>query len=248
MRKINKLTPCFFLILVYCSAFSQQSVEKIYLKNGSIIEGAIVEQVPNKTLKIIVKGSNDTMTINYRDIERFTREKISTKPHDTLKQSRNKVFTKLHIGSLIHIDKYEEGELALSIGGELGKFVSNKISVGASAYLLSDIGGSSAIIPILGKISYYTINNKKFRLPISMAVGPVLNTTSKTNLEEPYKHVYNSVVINPDITAEFILGKREKWGLTVGVALFHMNYKRFDLTKYTDRSSTGVQFKVGVTL
>ena len=49
-----------FLLVLFCTialyaAAQQQYVECIYLKNGSIIKGYIIEQIPNETVKILTR-------------------------------------------------------------------------------------------------------------------------------------------------------------------------------------------------
>jgi hypothetical protein len=49
------------------------SVDVVYLKDGSIIKGTIVEQVPNKSVKIKTKDGS-TFNYNMEQIEKITKE------------------------------------------------------------------------------------------------------------------------------------------------------------------------------
>lgn len=54
--------------------FSQEQMQDVvYLKNGSIIRGIIIEQVPNKSLKIRTKDGN-VFVYSINEVERITKE------------------------------------------------------------------------------------------------------------------------------------------------------------------------------
>ena len=57
MKKIILSFMC--LIFILGSTFSQNNFEEVvYLKNGSIVRGTIIEQIPNQTLKLQTKEGN----------------------------------------------------------------------------------------------------------------------------------------------------------------------------------------------
>lgn len=53
--------------------YAQSLQDVVYLKNGSIIRGVIVEQVPNQTIKIQTKDKN-VFVFNVNEIEKITKE------------------------------------------------------------------------------------------------------------------------------------------------------------------------------
>lgn len=65
------------VIFLFCFQSMLQAQEQmqdvVYLKNGSIIRGIIIEQVPNKSLKIKTKDGS-VFVYNMDDIERITKE------------------------------------------------------------------------------------------------------------------------------------------------------------------------------
>lgn len=71
-----------FSIIIY----SQNATETVYLKNGSIIKGIIIEQIPGESLKLMTKDKN-VFVYNYDEVEKITKEVprsysgISTYPH-----------------------------------------------------------------------------------------------------------------------------------------------------------------------
>lgn len=66
--------------VLFCSlnSFSQEYVDVVYLKNGSIIRGVIIEQTPNKSLKI--KTSDGSIFVyKMEEVAKMTKEEKTTK-------------------------------------------------------------------------------------------------------------------------------------------------------------------------
>ncbi len=67
-----------FLVMILCltlTAWAQDDREDvIYLKNGNIYRGVIVEQVPGETMKIEIYGGN-IFTVSISDIAKITKER-----------------------------------------------------------------------------------------------------------------------------------------------------------------------------
>lgn len=57
-------------------AFAQNMQETVYLKNGSIIRGIIIEQIPAQSLKIQTKDGN-IFVFAMSDVEKITKENVS---------------------------------------------------------------------------------------------------------------------------------------------------------------------------
>ncbi|MDT8393237.1 MAG: hypothetical protein RQ761_05310 [Bacteroidales bacterium] len=74
MKKILLLT---FVLLFTAAAYSQHSQyeDVVYLKNGSVVRGMIVEQIPNQTLKIKTVNRN-IFVYSFDEIEKITREEV----------------------------------------------------------------------------------------------------------------------------------------------------------------------------
>jgi len=72
MKAVLSLT----VLMIFLSGISyaqQQYDDVVYLKNGSIIRGMIIEQVPNVSLKIQTKDNN-VFVYNMDEVERITKE------------------------------------------------------------------------------------------------------------------------------------------------------------------------------
>jgi hypothetical protein len=80
-----KTFACFLsVLLMLCSvAISQERIDIIYLKNGDIRKGVIVENVLNDYIKLETSDGS-LFTIKYADIQKLTKE---AKPAQAIKQS-----------------------------------------------------------------------------------------------------------------------------------------------------------------
>ena len=64
----------FFSLLLSCnSLMAQHDIETVYLKNGSIIKGEIIEQVPNQSIKVRTKDGS-VFVYNVGDVQKITKE------------------------------------------------------------------------------------------------------------------------------------------------------------------------------
>ncbi len=70
MKKIS------FILLLFITTitFSQNYLDEVvYLKNGSVIRGIIIEQIPNQTLKIQTKNGS-VFVYNFSEVQKITKE------------------------------------------------------------------------------------------------------------------------------------------------------------------------------
>ena len=76
MKKIIQNVILLLLVLVCNFSYGQNNMEDVvYLKNGSIIRGIIIEQVPNQSIKIQTKDRN-VFVFKYDEIEKMTKENL----------------------------------------------------------------------------------------------------------------------------------------------------------------------------
>lgn len=69
---MKKLFFLFLVLLVSISASSQSSPETIYLKSGSVINGEIIEYVPNQSIKIITSDYS-VFVCKLEDVDKVVR-------------------------------------------------------------------------------------------------------------------------------------------------------------------------------
>jgi hypothetical protein len=91
----------FFICLQFFSvcSYTQQYEDILYLKNGSIIHGIIIEQVIGESVKIKTKDGN-YFVFKMDEIEKMTKEEIIIKKDETKKIESDSIKTKVIKSSL----------------------------------------------------------------------------------------------------------------------------------------------------
>jgi TM2 domain-containing membrane protein YozV len=74
MKRINLLL-CLLCLSIFSIKAQQVYEDLVFLKNGSIIRGIIIEQIPNQSLKIQTKDGS-VYTYNIADVEKMTKEEV----------------------------------------------------------------------------------------------------------------------------------------------------------------------------
>ncbi len=77
-KKISALLILLLFVLTGKVSAQAGYEDVVYLKNGSVVHGMIVEQVPNESVKIQTKGK-DVFVFKMDEIEKITKEKLSVK-------------------------------------------------------------------------------------------------------------------------------------------------------------------------
>ena len=77
MRFLKTIPILLFTVLLFASnALAQQRMQDVvYLKNGSIIRGMIIEQVPNESIKIQTKDGN-VFVFQMNEVAKMTKEPV----------------------------------------------------------------------------------------------------------------------------------------------------------------------------
>lgn len=144
--------------------------ETIYLKNGSVIKGDIVEQVPGQTLKI--KTADGSMFVySIDEVERITNEGDS---HPDAKGHRG-----LDFGVDAGVDVMNGGA-NIPIELMLSKRFNKNFSLGLGAGVNIPTGGGDATIPIfLDFKGYFPLKSTKLTPFVDVRGGYVVNTASE---------------------------------------------------------------------
>lgn len=72
---MKRLIVIFAMAIVGMAAHAQNMTEVVYLKNGSIIKGTIIEQVPNESLKIQT-ADGSIFVYNISEVQKITKETV----------------------------------------------------------------------------------------------------------------------------------------------------------------------------
>ena len=126
-------------------AFSQTSLQDVvYLKNGSIIRGDIIEMVPGETVKIMTTDGN-VFVHAFADVERFSKEQpvsaVSVNPNAYSVDKRSPWLSGFLSFCIPGLGQFYNGEsrkgwvdLATGLGGYLGMYAGASMMVYGADY------------------------------------------------------------------------------------------------------------------
>lgn len=143
------------LVLMVQLATAADMVEVVYLKNGSIIRGVIIEQIPGKSIKIETEGGN-VFVYTYDEIEKITKEPRPS-PYTSSQFSgghRANAFTGLtKLGMMSG-----ESETMFSVTSISGAMLSEDVSLGLG--LTYDNYPNGSMLPIFLDMRGYMIRGR----------------------------------------------------------------------------------------
>jgi len=113
---MKKIYIIFAALLLMSTAYSQQTYQDvIYLKNGDVATGMIVENVPNSYVKLETPNES-VVTFKYTDIKKFTKEKIVKNKNLNATSDISTTTQDPALG----VNSYEFNSLALGLGNSYG--------------------------------------------------------------------------------------------------------------------------------
>ena len=238
MKKLLFTLGLFMSSLTF--AVAQNLTEVVYLKNGSVIRGTVIEQVPNESIKI---QTSDGSIFSYLmdEVLKITKENVaapassSKKPlfQKTEKQWNNDYAPKQGYAGFVDVGG------GFGVGDYAGAYVEATTShgyqiipylfVGAGAGFHYDFDWESISIPIFADIRYTALDNN-----ISPIVGIKIGY-SVLDLEGVY--------FNPSIGCRFGLSNGFAMNVTFN---YQMQKADFYYSSYSFKETLGnIGFKIG---
>lgn len=244
----RKIILAFAFVAFATLSYGQSLQDVVYLKNGSIIRGIIVEQVPNQSLKIQTKDKN-IFVFNFTEIEKITkegeekkgrnvREAESTDPNQT-----NGLKAGVYIEPSLIVapvvtksdndKKYILTQAQITANCQLNPFIALGIGAGVRSYSFDD-----TYVPLYGQ---FRVNFK------NKPVSPYLETALGYGFST--KDTYDGGAM---FNLSFGFAKKMKTGqVRFGLVLDAFDRKsdndNDDFNLYPDLGSTAFGLKVGFT-
>ena len=234
-----------FLFVAAQWSFSQNDMkEVVYLKNGSIIKGIIIEQIPNKSLKIETSDGS-IFVCNYRDVEKITKERMqssSRQPGSRMAGSGNELAPKgykgfIDLGYTAAVGDYGLGrvELTTSHGYQFNPYLFVGAGTGFQYYheaetftmpIFADIRANfmrGPIVPFIGFKAGYTF-------ALSEGAGGL------------------GCYFAPSVGVKYVVSPSVALNFTLGYSAQIINYDYYDYyTTYSDHVTvSGISFKLGL--
>jgi len=170
-------------IISVFSLSAQTFKDVVYLKNGSIIHGIIIEQVPNQTIKVQTNDGN-VFVFNMAEIEKMTKEQIKGKNKNSKGNegptSGGHSFGNLNIAYIYPFDLpegYKNLNLSLNLDG--GYFIFENFAI------TTTIGFNNA------KITYPSSTTSSV-VPYTESYIYYIGTRAYTGYRTAYRTVYTS--------------------------------------------------------
>ena len=227
--KMKKYLVLFLFAIITTVAFGQSNYQDVvYLKNGSIIRGVIIEQIPNKSIKIETADRN-IFVYQMDEIEKLTKELRQGKGGSVHNNLGLKSGYKgiIESGYQVGVGSYGRDRFKLNIinGYQINPYFSLGFGTGLR-YYYERLGPAKAAIPIFGD---FRVNfmNRRFSPYLSLGVG--------YSLTQDFEGL--GTLFNHTVGVSIMISKRN--ALNVGI-----EYERQGTGSYY--SSGAIGFNVGI--
>lgn len=232
MKKLSTLFLLFFTITTI--SFAQNSYQDVvYLNNGSIIRGVIIEQVPNQTLKIKTEAGN-VFVYKISEIKKIAKELINS---ESLTPSIGYQGT-IELGYAVGVDDLGFDRLKLNIinGYRVNPHLALGFGTGVHYYPDFEV----ALIPFFGDFRAYFIENN-ISPYIGVKVGYSFDTTNDFE--------GSGFLLNPTIGNSFVISKSTALNISIGYEMQKMKfiYYRYGYSYFTtSENSSAISIDVGI--
>lgn len=202
---MRKYLVLLFFTLITTLSFGQSNYQDVvYLKNGSIIRGIIIEQIPNKSIKIET-ADNNIFLFQINEIEKFTKEPI-VKKHYSNKNSGFKPGYKqiVELAYQLGVGTYAPDRIKLNMiySYQINPYFSFGLGTGLRYYHAYD----TVLLPFFTDFRVYFIDNN-ISPYLSLGLGYSLNASSGFRR--------TGVLINPTVGVNIKL--IDKYSINVGL-------------------------------
>lgn len=197
----------FLLLTLFTTlSFGQSNYQDVvYLKNGGIIRGTIIEQVINKSIKIETADRN-VFVYQMDEIDKLTKEAVHKKSSGSLRHSGLQSGYKgiVELGYQVGVGDFGMDRLNLNIinGYQINPYFSLGLGTGLRYYFDAE----AALVPVFADFRAYFINNKTSPY-LSLGVGYSFDATND------FKGV--GFLLNPTVGVSFKVS--DKSAINVGI-------------------------------
>ena len=170
---MKKLLTLLLFGLITSSSFGQYKTQDIiYLKNGKIIQGTIIEKLPNKYLKIETTN-NQVLVLEIDEIERISFESTRVKNNNDNSNAHSKFKGLIEMGILKanHENQPNFTHPKIKLNVVAGYQINPYINLGLGTGLRYDLLYQWSTVPLFVNFKANILNNKRFSPYISFGVG-----------------------------------------------------------------------------
>jgi len=236
---MKKYLALLLFALITTLSFGQSNYQDVvYLKNGSIIRGTIIEQVPNKSIKIET-ADRSVFVYQMDEIEKFTKEAIQGKRSGSLSNSGLQSGYKgiVELGYQIGTGDYGMDRLKLNIinGYQINPYFSLGFGTGLRYYFDAE----AALIPVFADFRVNFINNK-ISPYLSLGVGYSFDATND------FEGV--GFLLNPTVGVSFKVSDKSAINVGLGYEMQKMDfyYGGYYVYNSSSENSGAISINVGI--
>jgi hypothetical protein len=224
---MKKYLALLLFALITAVSFGQSNYQDVvYLKNGSIIRGVIIEQVPNKSIKIET-ADRSVFVYQMDEIEKLTKEPIQGKSGGSFSNSGLQSGYKgiVELGYQIGTGGYGMDRLKLNIinGYQINPYFSLGFGTGLRYYFDEKV----PLIPVFADFRANFIDNK-ISPYLSLGVGYSFNAS------DSFKGV--GFLLNPKIGVSFKVSKKSAINFGLG----------YEMQRVITKNSGAIDINVGI--
>ncbi len=236
---MKKYLALLLFALITTVSFGQSNYQDVvYLKNGSIIRGTIIEQVPNKSIKIET-ADRSVFVYQMDEIEKLTKEVIQGKSGGSLSNSGLQSGYKgiVELGYQIGTGDYGMDRLKLNIinGYQINPYFSLGFGTGLRYYFDAE----AALIPVFADFRANFMNNK-ISPYLSLGVGYSFDATND------FEGV--GFLLNPTVGVSFKVSDKSAMNVGLGYEMQKMKFFYYDYYYYDEftENSGAISINVGI--
>jgi len=236
---MKKYLALLLFSLMTTVSFGQNNYQDVvYLKNGSIIRGVIIEQVPNKSIKIETADRN-VFVYQMDEIEKLAKEQYQRKSGSSLNNTGLQSGYKgiVELGYQIGTGDYGMDRLKLNIinGYQINPYFSLGFGTGLRYYF----DEAAALIPVFADFRANFINNKVSPY-FSLGVGYSFDATNG------FEGV--GFLLNPTVGVGFKVSEKSAMNVGLGYEMQKMDFYYGGYYGYysSSENSGAISINVGI--
>lgn len=235
---MKKYLALLLFALITTISFGQSNYQDVvYLKNGSIIRGTIIEQVPNISIKIET-ADRSVFVYQIDEIEKLTKEAIQVKSGISLSNSGLQSGYKgiVELGYQIGTGDYGMDRFKLNIinGYQINPYFSLGFGTGLRYYFDSGL----TLIPVFADFRANFMNNK-ISPYLSLGFGYSFDATNKS--EEGV-----GFLLNPTVGVSFKVSDKSAMNIGLGYEMQHLPIYYVGYNSSISKNSGAIGIDVGI--
>lgn len=236
---MKKYLALLLFTLITSVSFGQSNYQDVvYLKNGSIIRGIIIEQVPNKSIKIETADRN-VFVYQMDEIEKLTKEPFQGRGNRNLKGSGSGLEEGykgiIELGYEIGTGNFGMDRLKLNVinGYQINPYFSLGFGTGLRYYFDAE----AALIPIFADFRTNFMDNNVSPY-FSLGVGYSFDATNS------FEGV--GFLLNPTVGVSFMVSEKSAMNVGIGYEMQRMKFYSWNWGDPFTENSGAISINVGI--